>query len=220
MPPRIFPVIHHLDRETTLSEVMVAREYGADGVFLISHGGQDEELVNVAWEAQRRTEDFPVGINLLSQPAPVAALKAQEARLKMVWADDMGVDSNGLNDVGRAMQDFAARHKHIEFFASVAFKYQRHEKDPVQAALSARNAGFVPTTSGAGTGKAPSIDKIRSMATVGRLAVASGMTPENVGLFAPFLSDILVATGVSRSEHHIDVGRLAAFVSAARGAVA
>lgn len=214
---RIFPVIHHLDRETTLSEVLVARDLGADGVFLISHGGEDDELVHIAWEAQRRTEQFPIGINLLSKPATAAALKAHEARLKMVWADDMGVGSEGLNEVGDAMRDFAAGHQHIEFFASVAFKYQRHEANPTQAALNARQAGFIPTTSGAGTGKAPPVEKIRSMSTGGRLAVASGMTPENVGTFAPFLTDILVATGISRSEHHIDHGRLVAFVNAVRG---
>jgi predicted TIM-barrel enzyme len=216
MRVRIFPVIHHLDRETTLRETIVARDYGADGVFLISHTGEDDELVHVAWEAQHCSKDFPIGVNLLSMPASAAAAKALEAQLKMLWADEMGVDSGGLDECGRAMADFASRHQDMEFFASVAFKYRRHEEHPVEAALNARNAGFIPTTSGAATGKAPAIEKIRGMASAGRLAIASGMTPENVGGFVPYLTDILVATGISRSEHHIDPGKLIAFVRSVR----
>ncbi|MBK6616517.1 BtpA/SgcQ family protein [Ottowia sp.] len=213
---QIHPVIHHLDRATTIGEVGVARECGADGVFLISHHGDDDALLGLAWELQRSNKGFPIGINLLSMRAVAAAPKVLEAGLAMLWADDMGVDSSGLTQEGRVMADFAQRHPQLSFFASVAFKYQRREEKPVEAAVNALSAGFVPTTSGAATGKAPDIEKIKAMGAAVPLAVASGMTPENVAEFAPHLAHILVATGVSRSEHNIDPAKLRLFIQNAR----
>ena len=44
--------------------------------------------------------------------------------------------------------------------------------------------------------------------TKGELAIASGMTPENVRHYAPHLSYILVASGVSLDAYCIDQVRL------------
>lgn len=220
--PKILPVIHHLDRLTTLSEVRVAREGGADGVFLISHHNDDDDLINIAWEAKQVNAGFPIGLNLLSYTAVNAAPKVLEAGLDMFWADSMGVSSKGLSEAGAILSAFAKAHPEIQCFASVAFKYQSIEQDPVAAALAAAAAGFIATTSGAGTGKAPDVDKIKRMGAACPLAVASGITPENVADFAPHLSHILVATGISRTEYHIDPAKLqkliASFASAPAGA--
>lgn len=209
----VYPVIHHLDRETTMSEICVARDAGAQGVFLISHHGDDVELLRVAGEAKINHPDLRIGINTLSKSAVVAAGWALDSKLDMIWADDMGVDSTGLNERGRAMSEFAKRHPEIQCFASVAFKYQPHEADPVRAAINASKAGFIATTSGAATGKAPELEKIRSMGRAAPLAVASGMTPENVADYAPYLAHILVSTGISKSEHHIDPAKLRALIA-------
>ena len=214
--PSIYPVIHHLDRDTSLSQVTLAHECGADGVFLISHLGDDDELVNVAWEAQRCHSGFSVGVNLLSKPVTIAATMALEAGLRMLWADDMGVDSTGLTGTGIAMSDFAKRHPEITCLAGVAFKYRPHESRPVEAAHQARVAGFLPTTSGAATGQAPDLAKIKAMGSPLPLGVASGITPENVEAFAPYLSHILVSTGISYSEHHIDAAKLLMLIQNAR----
>lgn len=208
--PKILPVIHYLDRVTALAEVDIARTWGADGVFLISHLGDDDELLNVAWEAKQMHKNFPIGINFLAKGAQAAAVAAIENGLDMVWADNMGVDSRGLNALGEDIKALKKTHPQIGFFASVAFKYQALEQVPGLAAKNALNAGFIPTTSGAGTGSAPDMRKIISMSQCvdGRLAVASGMTPENIAMFAPYLSHVLVSTGVSRDEYHLDIPRL------------
>lgn len=218
LKPLIIPVIHHRDRETTLAEAKLAIECDADGVMLISHAGKDEELLEVAGAAQRASRLFPVGVNLLSMSAIDAAKCAQELGLSWVWADAMGVTSRGLDEMGQQLQDFARVHPQMTLFAGVAFKYQEPEPDPVEAAHQARLAGFVPTTSGAATGQAPDIEKIRSMGRSGVLAIASGMTPENVGSYAPFLTHVFVATGVGRTEYHIDPAKLSRLVKVAREA--
>ena len=83
-------------------------------------------------------------------------------------------------------------------------------------------AGFIPTTSGSGTGSAPDLEKIVAMsrATGGVLAIASGMTPWNVAQYAPYLSHILVATGIALDEHRIDADKLCLLIANARVAAA
>lgn len=214
--PAVFPVIHYLDADTAFSEILVARTCGADGVFLISHGNSDVALLGVARLAIREHEGFPIGLNLLSMPCIQAARMAMDVGSTMVWADDMGVGSMGLTAEGKEMSALSRANPQLQLFASVAFKYRPHESDPVAAATKARTAGFVPTTSGSATGQAPDRTKIETMAAGGSLAIASGMTPENVHLYAPFLTQILVATGVARTEHHIDPAKLKALIGQVR----
>ncbi|WP_291518707.1 BtpA/SgcQ family protein [Acidovorax sp.] len=210
--PLVFPVIHHLNESTTFSEIQVARTCGADGVFLISHEGADLDLLGVARTAIRENAGFPIGLNLLSMGCVQACKAALVVGSNMIWADDMGVDSQGLTAEGREMENLARKEPDLKLFASVAFKYRPHEPDPVSAAAQAREAGLIPTTSGDATGHAPDPRKIVAMGEGGPLAIASGMTPENVLIYAPALTHILVATGVSRTEHHIDPARLRALI--------
>lgn len=92
------------------------------------------------------------------------------------------------------------------------------EPSPAMAALNALTLGFVPTTSGPATGKAPELSKVRAMWDEAdhTLAVASGLTPDNIAAFAPYVSHALVATGVSRDEHHFDAELLRVFVARSR----
>jgi predicted TIM-barrel enzyme len=216
---QVFPVIHFRDPATCLEQAELAHREGADGVFLISHQGDDDALVRVAAHVrQRLPETFRIGINLLSRQATQACQKALEHDLNMVWADHMGVGSGGLSEQGHWLSRFAKEHPNIALYASVAFKYQALEPHPPLAARHALEAGFIPTTSGSHTGSAPSPAKIQSMsaATGGVLAVASGMTAENLAEFKPHLSAVLVATGIGQDNYRMDPGKLRAFLGVAR----
>ncbi|WP_137917197.1 BtpA/SgcQ family protein [Hydrogenophaga sp. 2FB] len=215
---KILPVLHYLDTETTIAQVHLARKCGADGIFLIDHNGDDDNLLTVASLVKLTFTGFPVGINLLSRSAAYAARSAKDLGLDMVWADSMGVSSAGLTSSGLQLRDMAAQAPELTFFASVAFKYQPVESDPAEAARQARSAGFVATTSGTQTGVPPSLEKIRQMseAAGGKLAIASGMTPENIAQYAPFLSHVLVSTGISVDDSHFDELKLKALIRAAR----
>lgn len=214
----VIPVIHHIDETTTLSEAEVAFRCGANGVFLIAHGAGDDILPLLARQMKDKHPQGFVGINLLSE-APVAAVeRAIEVGLDGVWLDSAGVSSAGLDNDGLRINDLAATHPWLKVFASVAFKYQKHESQPADAAQVALQSKFIPTTSGSGTGHAPSTEKIRLMseAVKGKLAVASGMTCENVAQFAPYLSWILIATGISRDLHHLDEVKTKLFIETVR----
>ena len=216
----VFPVIHFLNSDLALEQASLAKDAAADGVFLINHHGDDDVLCEVATRIKSAHPDFKVGINLLTRRPMEAALRARSLGLDMVWADNMGVSSEGLTPEGADLSQFAADNPDICLFASVAFKYQPAEPEPPRAARKAQAAGFIPTTSGDVTGRAPDIFKVASMSVAcgGDLAVASGMTPENIGEYAPLLSHVLVATGVSLDEHRFDYERLIRFVMAAHSA--
>lgn len=220
MNPKIFPVIHVLDRATAIAEAQKAAGAGADGVFLISHHGHDLELLSMASAIQALHPTLPVGVNLLSMEGLYAVVVTRKSGLPMVWGDDVGVDSKGLSDMGQSILAQKMAGGAFDVFASVAFKYRPHEPHPELAAKNALQAGFIPTTSGSGTGSAPELDKIIAMsaATGGVLAVASGMTPENVGAYAPYLSHILVATGICIDEYRMDVDKLKRLIANSRQA--
>lgn len=222
----ILPVIHHISRDVTMDQAWLATVAGADGVFLISHHGEDAELLELAGPVRNisgRPAQFHVGVNLLGEHSPVTAFRrARDAGFDSVWMDRAGVDGAGAGNpalaVARLRQQMLHGERPIEVFAGVAFKYQADEPDPVQAARNAQTLGFVPTTSGSATGHAPLLEKVEAMsrATGRRLAVASGLTPDNIAGFAPHLSHALVATGVSVDAHHFDFELLSAFVARAR----
>lgn len=219
MNPKIFPVIHFLDRATAFIEAEKAMQAGADGIFLISHRSDDEELLAVACAIRVKFPALAVGVNFLSLGGVESAVLARNSELPMMWGDDVGVDSRGLTDIGLSVRaQKVAGGDGFDIFASVAFKYRPHEPNPELAAKNALEAGFIPTTSGSGTGSAPELSKIIAMsqATGGILAVASGMTPENVRDYAPYLSHILVATGVAMDEHRMDVDKLKKLIAQSR----
>ncbi len=214
----IYPVIHHLSDGLSMEQAELAFALGADGVFLISHHGADDDL---PWLAGRIKRSFPkarIGINLLTVDPIDALLRAADNGVDMLWTDDCGVTSAGATDEAKRLS-VESRDRGIEVFGSVAFKYQRHEPQPAAAAANAAALGFLPTTSGPGTGKAPEVMKIGTMrAVTQRLAVASGMTPENVSSFLTCATDFLVSTGVSKDGYRFDPARLMAFVNVIRKA--
>lgn len=221
-PKKILPVVHHLDYETSYSQGALALSAGADGVFLISHGGKDEDLFAPAADLKEQFPDKLIGLNLLGSRPLMALSQVRTAGLDMVWDDAPGVTSTQANGPAQEIAHLLASTPSSPlFFGSVAFKYQPHEPNPGQASVRAWQLGMIPTTSGPGTGEAPSVSKIAAMRDAlgsdAPLAIASGMTPENVASFLPYITHFLVATGISLDDHHFAAVKLDAFVRAVRG---
>lgn len=219
MPSRIIPVIHYADDDQVHRNVVRAVEAGCAGVLLIHMEGRNALIPPVARSVKYRWPGLGVGINLLGVEPSDAALISIAHGLDMTWTDEQVThtdeDPASAHDLRQAM---STRADHT-VFVGVAFKHQRHEPHPGAAALRALEFGFIPTTSGPATGVAADEDKIallrRDIGPDSPLAIASGISPENVGQFAPHLSHILVATGVSSSFHELDPDRLQALTSVA-----
>lgn len=216
---KIYPVVHVNNIEQSLEQSELAFSSGADGVFLIDHHGHGPETLVLAYNSVR--ERFPeqfIGLNFLGVPDPVDVYTVTE-RLKRggainkapdaLWVDDARGDITSFDDPvsrlevlaqNRSESDFL---KNIKFFGGTAFKYTiDYTDDPVEAAVQAnQNEHFIDviTTSGEGTGKAASLEKIRSMkAAIGNnaLALASGVDANNINSYKPYVDYVLVSTSV------------------------
>ncbi len=214
---KVLPVIHHLDEETSLTQADLVFRENADGVFLISHEGKNEDLLAPARIIKQKYPDRTIGINLLGSDALKALEVAVETGIDALWTDTHGVTSESISEQALTLSQWINDNPQGPLiFASVAFKYQLEERNPGQAAKRVSELGMIATTSGPGTGYAPDLDKIISMKEAlgsSALAVASGMTPENVHEFLPYVSHYLVATGVSIDSHHFDAARLRDFIT-------
>jgi len=215
----VLPVIHVHSSKQALHESGVAALAGALGVFVISMRGDNAPLLELGNGIKRAHPSLRVGVNLLGESAHAALRLSAGAGLDLTWSDEPVVTSSGPSAEALAIRAALARAPAHKFFAAAAFKYQKHEPNPAAAAAAARALGFIPTTSGPATGVAPEIAKLEAMSSGGvqALAVASGVTPENVGEIAPLVDYILVATGVSSTDGSFDPAKLATVIRVAQG---
>lgn len=219
----ILPVVHVADEKQAFRNVGIARKSGTDGVFLINHEMSAEHLVKVYDQVAKEHEGWWVGMNLLGirNPIDMLRLKIRDRQGQHVYG--LWVD-NAMIIEGEEKQPYAEFElKEREgwgglYFGGVAFKYQKHVKDLEHTTRIAARYVDVITTSGPGTGKAANPEKVRCMKSAAGdhpLAIASGLTPENVADYRE-ADCFLVATGVSSSFDEFDPGRMEAFVEAVR----
>lgn len=216
----IIPVIHHLDEATSIEQAVLAFDCGADGIFLISHNGQDDKLVEPARKIKEMYSNKKIGLNLLSSFAIDTLQVVMNEGLDMAWVDSPGVTSAKVSEEAVQISELLMSVNMPELYGSVAFKYQAFDPEPGVAANAAINLHMIPTTSGEATGTAPSMKKVKTMrAVLGSekpLAIASGMTPDNVSAFTPYCTHFLVATGISKDMYHFDESLISKFINRVR----
>jgi hypothetical protein len=216
---RIYPVIHVNDITNVVQEVAKARRHEVDGVFLIDHDADDERLLGAIDRVASYHGDVFVGANFIrrSLDAALRVLCAtfgpSDLPLQAIWTDS--VDFETLPRYRRADGWDGL------YFGGVAFKYQEFvPTDELEAAgVAVRDFVDVAVTSGTGTGKAADPERIRALRR-GLLscpvAVASGVTPENVGDYLGLADHVLVASGIAGDHGGIDESKLARLMGRAR----
>ena len=204
----VFPVIHARRGDEVRKNVLIAKNAGADGVFLIAHGDMyDRELLDLAEDIRVNLVVW-TGVNCLSL-IPFHAIRQSAGRVNGLWVDNAGVTPDEESGGQREWQALQAIPHPPIYFGGVAFKYQQPvmKRDLPALTKKARECMDVITTSGPGTGQAADIERVRIMheAAEGHpIALASGITPENVADYLPYVSAFLVATGISRDFHNLD----------------
>lgn len=212
MHTHIIPVIHFESDAQAMRNAERVFDAGCEGVFLIHMDGENELLAPVALRIKSRWPHKLVGINYLGMDPAKAILANVANGLDMTWTDMQLTHSSAEPwTQAKMIQTALVKCPSHLVFAGVAFKHQWPEPQPELAARMAGKFGFVPTTSGSATGVAAEVEKVVRMRQALRdapLAIASGITPENVHEYAPYLTHILVATGVSESFYEFDYEKL------------
>lgn len=203
---RVFPVIHVTTGELALQNAAVAVSSGAHGVFAISMVGDDEAAMRAARAIKQEHPSLAVGVNLLRHGPRLAVDTSLAAGLDMTWSDQPCTLHGQILARGEEVAEVLATRPEHQFFSAVDFKHQEPDKRPGSSAACAQRLGFIPTTSGPATGvpaSAEKLDEIRRIIPRGRLAVASGIRPDNVLRYLPYVTDVLVSTGVSSADDRL-----------------
>jgi len=215
----LFVVIHVFnDLSQVLENVRIAIGEGADGVFLINHSPRFfnwEKLWGMLVLIKGNYINFNIGLNFLDLSAR-DAIKEVPLSAFGLWVDNAMVCSSGKE----AKKNWQMRNNFKFgwdglYFGGVAFKYQDQPVDLENTVKMAVNYMDVITTSGDATGEPPSIEKIRRIRkSIGNfpLAIASGMTPENVREFTCLADCFLVSTGINYDFYNLNPQKVADFV--------
>lgn len=216
---RVFlPVIHCHDEVQVASAIEVARHCGADGAWLINQGGMDPaEIAQIAAETTHNDPDFWLGLNLLG--ASLRSAVAAASTLPGLWLDDAGIevmsDGRVVATEEEILRDLRASMAWRGIlFGGVAFKHQIRVAPEFYgaAARAATNAGVdVVTTSGERTGSPPDVAKIIAMRDgIGEraLAIASGISEDNVDLFLPYADGFIVSSSIESAPGIFDPSRV------------
>ena len=209
--PVLLVVVHAYSYQQVERNVAIALEAGADGVFLIAGKMDWETLCDCTEWLRPQFPDAWIGLNLLDLEPEDAFQKVPEG-VNGLWADNAGIgDARKGNFYAEQIQPLREARPDLLYFGGVAFKYQPAVADVADAARAALPFVDVVTTSGEGTSEAPAKAKIAAMKTAigaSPLAIASGITPENVGNYLGICDCFLVATGISSSVSELDPVRV------------
>jgi len=185
---KIIPVIHKINNSQVRQNIEVCLKNGIDRVFLIDHAGVNKvgELIFSATNFKKEYKMW-VGINPLG--------------ISTTDALTMDIDLDGLWCDGTASkQDFSFRKFKGQFFGGLAFKYQPQPADMELACENAILSTDVATTSGPGTGRAATIDKIMEIRHhLGKhpMAIASGVSVVNIPFYRGIVDYLLVASSIT-----------------------
>ena len=220
----VFPVIHVLDHEQTSRNINIAMGQDVAGVFLINHDFDVDTFLPIVRSIRAEFPELWLGVNFLAvtgkQAFPILAeLEKESCTIDGYWADDARIDEQrAIDDQPEAEEILSVKQScgwQGLYFGGTAFKKQRlvSELDYLSSAQIAARWMDVVTTSGVATGKEAGTEKtgiFREGVGDVALALASGITPENISEYSSDLDAILVATGINISDdfYNIDQSRL------------
>ncbi len=194
-----------------VDQVRVATENGADGVFLIPASHPVLPMCAVVAAVRDVFPALFVGVNMMTLD-PFDSLPAS---INAVWTD-RGVDFKGTHAIVHSEAAVRFRNTGGLHFVGWLFKGM-HRSFPVEAvaaadkevlvhtaarALHALGEGVVCCTSGAGTGTPLELDRHdlyrAALGDTTVVAVASGVTVDNVHEHIPFVDVFMVGTGIEQ----------------------
>jgi hypothetical protein len=214
----MLPVIHCVTVEQTLQNVGLAVNEGADGIFLITHHQTDDGLMGTTEEVHSKYSHVWLGVNRLGLGSLASTFRDLPAYVKGVWNDNAGCNPNNrghFNDGPHGIETCTKTWRNMTrweglYFGGVAFKYQGFVPlaELKAAGAFAARVMEVITTSGPGTGEAAEVERIERLregaGPDAKIAIASGITPENVESYLPYANAFLVATGISSDFKNLD----------------
>lgn len=196
MKTEIIPVIHMLNATQVFANVETCIKCGIEKVFLINHAVGKDDLIRCAYSVKHKNPSLWVGVNILGEPANW--LIGCELNVDGLWCDE-------------SISPNEDRHFMGMLFGGLAFKYQPQPKDLKLACEEAKLTTDVATTSGPGTGKAADVEKIKLIREYlgdHPMAIASGISAENIHNYKGIADYLLVASSITDKDEMIIENKL------------
>ncbi len=209
--PAVFPVIHVLNIDQVKVNIDIVLEKNCPGFFLINHDFSFSNLVPIITDIRKNFPDTWMGVNFLGltgkKAFPVLGkLQVAGVRVDAFWAGDARINERlTMDEQHDAIEINISRHLSAWkglYFGGTAFKKQRivSPEDYMKAAEISSNFVDVVTTSGIDTGCSAKVSKIRAFRKPDidyPLALASGVSAQNIKTYSPFVDAFLVSTGIN-----------------------
>jgi phosphoribosylanthranilate isomerase len=202
------PVIHVESLEQTKRNVDICIKANTHGFFLISHRLNFSKFYDVILNIRNQYPDSWMGINVLDKHPQFVIGKLPP--IQGYWVDNPEIEDDVASNQTNAkyIKEFLVRKQpKCLYFGSVAFKYQNQPKDLSSFTKLAKNYVDIVTTSGDKTGKSADISKIKTMydSLDGfPLAIASGISNQNISQYINYVDWFLVSTNISIDESNLD----------------
>jgi len=186
----------------------------------------ERDVLQLAREVRDQHPSLWIGLNLLSRTASktLTTTHSRGLRVDGIWSDWAGIEEHRVAGSSHPEAEAFMNARRAAswgglYFGGVAFKYQREValSDLSVAAEMSIPYMDVLCTSGPGTGHAADIEKVRTLrAGLGdhAMALASGVTPENVRSYMPYVQAFLVGTGIEKQLGVLDPVKIEALMQA------
>jgi hypothetical protein len=206
---RVFlPVIHPVSEAIALRSIQTVVEADADGIWLINQGMRTPEVLDFIPVVNRLFPKLWIGVNFLGTPPDKMIKCIKDLPVGGIWSDNAGI--NEYNDEQPDGVEFRLAREQWAwkglYFGGVAFKYQREVPEHLLPVAARKAAPWmdVITSSGPGTGFAASVEKAKALregAGEHPIALSSGVSPENIDGFLPYVEAYLVASEIETEKY-------------------
>lgn len=207
----IFPVIHVNDIMQAQEQADIAFSYDVAGVYLIQHHGDNRMLFDAYNQVRSEFPDHFIGMNILGSTVG-NAYKMIAANCSQapdgLWVDDItdgnDNDASAYTRLRRLRSEVSEDPvlRSIKLLGGISFKYTARYSDSgpetAREVLKWNEFVDVVTTSGPGTNREPLPEKLQAIRTVTNkpIAVASGISAENIYKFNGLVDQVLVASSI------------------------
>jgi hypothetical protein len=209
---KIFAVVHIISEYGTelkhrvLTQVKIAFNSGADGVFLTPGevGINPSDILECYHYIRVSFPDEFIGINFMCDPLKISSLIPE--KLNAIWID-RGIGSTINYEILQKIRTGIISNKQkILHFGGFFFKGNNQciptdELTLKNLAIESGKFMDVPTTSGLGTGMSMEVEqlqKIHKSMDGKSLAIASGVTCDNVGYYLPYIDYFIIGSGIEK----------------------
>jgi hypothetical protein len=216
----LLPVIHVKNYEQALSNCKMCFECGVDGVWLINHDCSSLDMIDIIKKIRYTYPTNWIGANFVDLYPHEVFNRIQKMKLQLdgVWTDNAMIneDSNFQNAAEFVNYSKFANSWNGLYFGGIAFKYRTEPKSVGKVASIAQTYVDVVTTSGNGNGHQMPLSKaleISSNVTNAPVAVASGITHQNILTYKPYVNCFMVSSCIEEDFYNFDRAKLNSLVS-------